>query len=280
MADLDDYDYDDLSTLDDGLAVFILATYGEGEPTDNAIPFSKFLSFMESGPKHSSPMQLRYAAFGLGSSSYQHFNYMIRRTDTVLRSCGADRMGELGIGDDGKGTLEDDFDEWRKHTLADIAEHFRLPEIEYAFKPTFQITESKAAPLRDVFLGKPNKAHLRNKRNGPFTARNPLRAQVVEAKELCNSSERSCLHVEFDIGDSTLTYDTGDHLAVGPVNADSEVEQFLKVFGLWECRATVIDLESLDPTIKVPIPTPTTYEAAARHYLETLEDPSPVNCLK
>lgn len=219
MADLDDYDYDDLSTLDDGLAVFILATYGEGEPTDNAIPFSKFLSFIESGSKHSAPMQMRYSAFGLGSSSYQHFNYMIRRTDTVLRSCGADRLGQLGIGDDGKGTLEDDFDEWRKHTLADIAEHFHLPESEYTFKPTFQITESKAAPLRDVFLGEPSKAHLRTKRNGPFIAQNLLRAQVVEAKELFNSSERSCLHVEFDLGESTLTYDTGDHLAVWPVNA-------------------------------------------------------------
>lgn len=42
----------------------------------------------------------------------------------------------------------------------------------------------------------------------------------------------------------------------------------MKVFGLWECRATVIDLESLDPTVKVPIPTPTTYDAAARHYLD------------
>ena len=44
VADLEDYDFDNLDTFpDDKLAVFVLATYGEGEPTDNAVEFYEFM---------------------------------------------------------------------------------------------------------------------------------------------------------------------------------------------------------------------------------------------
>ena len=43
-ADLDDYDFSDLASMQsDKLVIFLLATYGEGEPTDNAIAFDSFL---------------------------------------------------------------------------------------------------------------------------------------------------------------------------------------------------------------------------------------------
>ena len=36
------------------------------------------------------------------------------------------------------------------------------------------------------------------------------------------SSERSCMHIEFDISNSNMRYEAGDHLGVFPVN-DSEL---------------------------------------------------------
>jgi NADPH-ferrihemoprotein reductase len=213
-------------------------------------------------------MQLQYAAFGLGNSSYQFYNSMIRRVDTIFQSCGATRIGDLGLGDDGKKTLEEDFAEWRMKTLAAIAEHLELRELEYDFKADFQVNESKLVPTADVFFGEPNKAHLRNKIQGPFTQNSPLPATVVKARELFNSADRNCLHLEFDVAGTTLTYETGDHLVVWPVNSDDEVDRFLRVFGLSSKKNTVIDIKSHDLSVKVPIPTPTTYGAAARYYLD------------
>jgi NADPH-ferrihemoprotein reductase len=91
---------------------------------------------------------------------------------------------------------------------------------------------------------------------------------ILAARELFNSSERNCLHLEFDIQGSTLTHETGDHLAVCPVNSDIEVDRFLRVFALYETRNKVIHIQGYDKTIKSPLPSTTTYEAAVRYYLD------------
>lgn len=265
-ADLDDYDFADLSSLgSDYIAIFLVATYGEGEPTDNAITFDNFLKAQAGS---SSPLSLQYAAFGLGNSSYTFYNSMVTRVDALLQQTGAQRIGDVGLGDDGKGTLEEDFVEWKDKTMTAIAQQFHLQEQEYQFTPTFDIVESSAQVNANVFLGEPNKAQLKNRVSGPFTARNPFPAKIVEAKELFNSKDRNCVHLEFDISNTTVRYETGDHLAVWPVNSDVEVDRFLDTFGLREKKDTVVGITSRDLTVKVPIPTKTTYEAAARYYLD------------
>lgn len=56
---------------------------------------------------------MKFTVFGLGKSSYEHFNYMGKWTDKVLEELGAQRIYSLGIGDD-MGSLEDDFEVWKK----------------------------------------------------------------------------------------------------------------------------------------------------------------------
>ncbi|KAJ9613290.1 NADPH-cytochrome P450 reductase [Cladophialophora chaetospira] len=272
IADLDDYDYIDLSSmLPNQLAIFILATYGEGEPTDNAISFESFLrqqTVQVEDQEVKSMPSLRYAAFGLGSSSYPLFNAMVTKVDDALQRCGATRVGMVGRGDDSKGTCEADFVNWKETTLSDIATCFNLKQVEYKFQPIFTILEESSRESVEVYLGEPNKNHLNGRICGPFTARNPFPAKILVARELFTSSERNCLHLEFDISDTTMTYETGDHLAVWPVNSDLEVERFLKVLNLFDKRETIINITNIDPTIKAPIPSKTTYEAAARYYLD------------
>ncbi|KAK5008981.1 hypothetical protein LTR39_005038 [Cryomyces antarcticus] len=74
--------------------------------------------------------------------------------------------------------------------------------------------------------------------------------------------------MEIDIGGSNLTYTTGDHVAVWPTNAGKEVDRFLNVLGLASKRHMVIAVKGLDPTAKVPFPSPTTYDAAVRYHME------------
>lgn len=73
--------------------------------------------------------------------------------------------------------------------------------------------------------------------------------------------------MEFDVNDLTMTYETGDHLGISPKNSDVDVERFLRVFGSTEKKYCVLNITTKDPTIKIPLPAYTTYDAAARYYL-------------
>lgn len=268
VADLDEYDYDDLLSLPSNMAaVFLLATYGEGEATYNAVAFNRYLRTL-STPAARTGSTLCYAEFGLGNSSYRFCNEMIKRLDRALATHAACRVGPLGFGDDCKGSLEEDFTAWRDITLPQMASCFGLSEQPYNYQPSFELTTKSLQPSRDSFLGEPNKRHLHNKSRGPYTVANPYAARIVAARELCCNDQRQFLHLELDISESTLSYDAGDHLAIRPTNSDLEVGRFFRVFGLATTKYEETEISSLDAATKVPIPTPTTYDAMARYYLD------------
>lgn len=277
VADLEDYDFDNLDTFPaDKLAVFVLATYGEGEPTDNAVEFYEFIgsediNFSEGGAADDKPLgNLKYVAFGLGNNTYEHYNSMVRNVDKYLTKLGATRLGSAGEGDDGAGTMEEDFLAWKEPMWAAVAEHMNLEEREAAYEPVFEITEKDELTPEDdtVYLGEPNKNHLEGKQKGPFNANNPFIAPIVESSEIFTAKDRNCLHMEISIAGSNLSYTTGDHIAVWPTNAGKEVDRIFQVLGKEHKRHTVIAVKGLDPTAKVPFPSPTTYDAAVRFHME------------
>jgi NADPH-ferrihemoprotein reductase len=110
--------------------------------------------------------------------------------------------------------------------------------------------------------------HLEGTAKGPFNAHNPYIAPIAESRELFTVKDRNCLHMEIDISGSNLSYQTGDHIAVWPTNSGKEVDRFLDITGLIEKRDSVISLKALEPTAKVPFPTPTTYDTIVRYHME------------
>ncbi|KAG6010085.1 hypothetical protein E4U21_000118 [Claviceps maximensis] len=274
VADLEEYDYDNLDTMpNDKVAMFILATYGEGEPTDNAVEFYEFItgedvSFSEGGD---SPLQdLNYVAFGLGNNTYEHYNSMVRNVDKALTKLGAHRIGEAGEGDDGAGTMEEDFLAWKDPMWVALAEKMGLEERDAVYEPTFGIVdrENLTHESPEVYLGEPNKMHLEGTARGPYNSHNPYIAPIVESRELFSVKDRNCIHMEIDLSGSNLSYQTGDHVAIWPTNPGEEVDRFLDIIGLKEKRNNVISVKPLEPTAKVPFPTPTTYDAILRYHLE------------
>lgn len=277
VADLEEYDYENLDKFpDDKVAFFVLATYGEGEPTDNAVEFYQFLtgedvSFEGGGSAEDQPLSaLKYVVFGLGNNTYEHYNAMVRQVDTAFTKLGAQRIGSAGEGDDGAGTMEEDFLAWKEPMWAALSESMGLQERDASYEPVFNVTEDDSLTPDDtsVYLGEPTKGHLDGEAKGPFSAHNPYVAPIVESRELFTVKDRNCLHMEISIAGSGLSYQTGDHIAVWPTNAGAEVDRFLNVFGLEEKRDSVISIKGIDVTAKVPIPTPTTYDAAVRYYME------------
>lgn len=275
-ADLEEYDYDNLDKFpEDKVAFFVLATYGEGEPTDNAVEFFEHIgnedvSFSEKSAEESPLSTLKYVTFGLGNNTYEHYNEMVRKADKLLTKLGAQRIGDAGEGDDGAGTMEEDFLAWKEPMWTALADAMNLEEREAVYEPVFEVTEKEDldASHDTVFLGEPNKNHLEGRSKGPYNAHNPFIAPIAESFELFNDKSRNCLHMEIDISGSNLSYTTGDHIAVWPNNAGREVERLLDVTGLTAKKDNVVVVKGLDATAKVPFPSPTTYDTILRYQLE------------
>ncbi|KAG5361248.1 NADPH--cytochrome P450 reductase [Yarrowia sp. C11] len=290
-ADLEDYDYENLNALGDDIVVgFVMATYGEGEPTDNAVNFYEFINddsaeWAESDEPSADPdsplSSLNYVIFGLGNNTYEHYNEIGRNLDKRLKKLGAKRIGDYGEGDDGQGTMEEDYLAWKDDLFSAWKEAKGLDEHEAKYEPSVKISETGEtassedsstvaepdAEAMSVYLGEPNKKILRGEIKGPYNAGNPFLANVSETRELFHDPKRSCIHVEFDVG-TNVKYTTGDHLALHIQNSDEEVERFLKVIGLWSKRYNVIKAKPIDPTYKPSFPVPTTYDTVVRYYLE------------
>ncbi|EFP83061.1 NADPH-ferrihemoprotein reductase [Puccinia graminis f. sp. tritici CRL 75-36-700-3] len=273
VADPDEYDFDCLEKLRaDQLAIFVLATYGEGEPTDNAVNMLEQLK--EQQTEGNQLDHLNYVVFALGNRTYEQFCQMGIIVDELLTKRGAKRIGELGMGDDDK-SMEEDYLAWKDPMWEQVQKVMGWEEGAGGDEPDFLVKEVEVNPGKEgsiddgqVYRGELSGRALMGTR-GIFDAKNPCPARVANARELFAAGDRNCVHMEFEIQGTGIRYQTGDHLAVWPVNPDSEVARLMKLLGLWEKRATAVEISSLDPMLaKVPFPTPASYEAIFRHYLD------------
>ena len=101
VVDLDDFDENDFRNC--GLAVCLLATYGEGEPTDNAAQFVSWLKNSDGDMEEGSDgalQGLNFCVFGLGNTEYEQYNRVGKLVDEQLSKLGASRVFQLGLGDD------------------------------------------------------------------------------------------------------------------------------------------------------------------------------------
>ena len=100
------------------LHVFLTATAGVGEPTDNARQFYEWLMAQDDSGDDKILEGLPYTVFGLGNSIAHpnHYNVMGKTVDEKLHNLGATRAYPLGLGDDGD-CIEDDYDTWMEAFL-------------------------------------------------------------------------------------------------------------------------------------------------------------------
>lgn len=231
VADPEECDMEELLTLKDidkSLAVFCLATYGEGDPTDNCMEFYEWIQNNDVDFTG-----LNYAVFGLGNKTYEHYNKVGIYVDKRLEELGANRVFELGLGDD-DANIGDDFITWKDKFWPAVCDHFGI--------------ESTGDEV--------------------LTRQYRLLAPIKVNRELHKSGGRSCMHIEFDIEGSKMRYEAGDHLAMYPVNDSDLVMRLGKL-----CNAELDTIFSLintdtDSSKKHPFPCPTTYRTALTHYLE------------
>lgn len=155
VCDPDEYDFENLDQIPEGsAAIFVMATYGEGEPTDNAVTLVQNLadeSFEFSNGSHSLS-NLKYVVFGLGNKTYEHYNLISRNLDKHLTAAGATRIGERGEGDDDR-SMEEDYLEWKDGMWDALAAALNVEEGQGGDSADFVVNELKDHAPEKVYLG-------------------------------------------------------------------------------------------------------------------------------
>lgn len=262
-ADLSDYDPESIALIPKSkLAVFIVSTYGEGDPSDNTTEFWNWVTNAQGAPL----VNLQYVAFGLGNSNYKFYNRVVDVVVDTLERLGATALMPLGKANDAEGATAEDFMGWKDELFRALTDKLGMTEREVHYMPTMLVEPDDSLEPIDLHHGEPDAMA------GSTSVRT---LPVSHSRQLLNSTYRYCLHLELDLTNHRqLTYKTGDHLAIWPGNTDSEVETLLEVLDLSNKRHSPISVKSLDPTVKVAVPTPTTYEALFRNYLEISAPPN------
>lgn len=289
------YDWQCLASLgEEELVIFVLATTGEGEATDNMETWFNALASDHENPEDSELPEFRqpedkpyldpeqplesinYVMFGLGNNTYEQFNHHARVVDKRLETLGGLRLGERGEGDD-DADIEEDFSKWKEATLPLISQFFGSstplgsagdgsaggapPE------PTWKIIKVEGNPVKQVWV----QGEFTEKPATVFDARHPYNASVSAAVELTPTADRHVLHVEVDLEGSGMRYESGDHIGVYPTNSDEEVDLLLESLGILDQADVPISVRATDPFAAQQSLFPvevTTYRTAFRHYLE------------
>lgn len=270
LYDLETVTPDDLKG--DQILVLIMATYGEGEPTDNAVDFYEWL--MERADR-SDVENLRFAVFGLGNSTTYPFRYNVvsKAVHAKLEALGAKPILPLGLGDNAKGhSIDDDFEEWKeslwtaldKQSPGESSSGIRVQETDT--HQGIKLVRHKSPTVQDTERTQPSTAVIDYKQ--------PALIPVVKNEELHTpQSGRSAKHIEFDLSQATvddpfsaigagrpvsLTYEAGDHFGLIPENRIELVKEFL-------------DLAQLDGEEILSVPTSEGPQFAKLAYPQSLE---------
>lgn len=265
VLDLEDFDGESLG--DAPLMLFAMATYGEGEPTDNAHGFVRWLKSTEVDMSSQ-----EYAVFGLGNTQYEHFNAVGKLTDKLMAKLGANRVLDVSLGDDDR-DLDADFDAWRKTLWKKLVGNgpaiVPSPSLETAFDVVLETTDKarfaevagKAAALDASEAAASTRFY--------FTA---TRLKVTESRELRSPlDDGSTRHVELSAPRAGF-FATADNVAILPENDRDDVRTVAKCLGIQEDPKNVrIALDG--KSASHPFPTPCTLETALARYCDLTHKP-------
>lgn len=259
------------------LIVFCAATYGEGDPPENAVTFHEWL--MEDDRADDLLKGTKFSIFGLGDKTYEHFNKMGKVIDKRLEKLGSERVHARGEGD-ADGNIEEDFLKWKKQFWINVSSAFNVERKEGKVErktrmATFAKEDSAVATIDTTKLPRwrPRDPTAPAPRRRIYDAKNTYLAPIVVNRELHQAkSDRSCRHIEIDIGEE-LHYEAGDHVGIFPLNDTTLVHKLAARLGADLDQIVAQYSVEEGPASKIPIVGPCTLKAALEGYFELLLPP-------
>lgn len=222
-AALDDVTPEQLAAMSH--VVVVTSTYGEGEMPDNAGLFWEALQ-SDTAPRLEG---VRYSVLGLGDRGYDDFCQAAKLIDTRLEQLGATRL----------------------HERVDCDVDFEEPAAEWTTAVLERLVAETGAKGGTGGAGDSGTA-APSKARSPWNKRTPYPSRLTENRLLSSPrSAKEIRHYEFDLGDSGITYEAGDALAVVPVNDDGLVSALLDHLGASGDRETA-ELLRTEREIRTP----------------------------
>jgi len=264
----------DLDVAKNITMVMCLATYGEGDPTDNALEMYDWLTKED----HESDMLdgINFAVFGLGNKTYEKFCHVGKETDKALSKWGGNQLIEVGLGDDND-NIENDFVKWEEQLWQNITEKFEIDvsKISSENQNIYKLVELENQESR-IYTGEPYRLGSYDNQKKPYAPnKNPFLATVskhessIREDKLGNCS-RNYMHIEFDLTDSGLRYEAGDHIAIVPPNSADLVDRLMDMLAIGNVKDRKISLTAVDEEApkQHPFPCPTNWRSVFKHYLD------------
>ncbi|ELR05538.1 hypothetical protein VC83_09239 [Pseudogymnoascus destructans] len=191
--------------------VLICSSY-EGQPPDNA---AQFVEWVQNLSGHALT-GVKFAVYGCGSHDWNAtFHKVPKLLDAELERSGATRIADTGLGDVANGDIFDDFDKWQDEKLwssigGEVAAGEESIEIEID-------TDARKSTLRqDV-------------KEAIVISNQVLTAEGVPEKR----------HIVLRLP-SGMSYNSGDYLAVLPINDQKNIRRVLKRYSLpWDAVLTI-----------------------------------------
>ncbi len=213
------------------LLYIVISTQGEGDPPDDAIGFTEFLS----GKRAPKLPELKFAVLGLGDTSYADFCGIARKLDARLAELGAQRMADVGLAD-----LDID-------TVAGPWSEAALDQAREVLKDNAH-TAHATAHLATVTPLRPAPGWTQQR---PFPAE-VLANQRISGREFKGTGfrrygtiEKDVRHIELSLEGAGLAYEPGDALGIRHRNPEPLVAAVLQATRLDRDAVASIDGETL-----------------------------------
>jgi NADPH-ferrihemoprotein reductase len=254
------------------LVIFLVATFGEGGPPDSAGELYSWLQQVQIGNISLDLSNVKYAVFGLGNKNYEFFCEMGRMVDSCLSKLGASAVIPLGLGDASE-QINVDFEDWANNIL------FGIEPLGILEKGKQKIQTKDTVPSFKISKASSTSGGTRNvtTSGGGTGIQDEYTSRVNAVKNLCNAaSERVCMHLELEIKNSAISYESGDHVGVYGENASETVDQMAKILGMPLDYEVYIESNSAFPDLKIPecFQSPLTLKEILTKYTDILSCPS------
>lgn len=196
-------DYKPTALKKEKFITVVVATYGEGEPPEDAEALHEFLT-TKKAPKLDG---VKVAVIGLGDSSYEFFCQTAKDFEQRLNTLGAETIYQ-------RADLDVDYDDeaatWIEGALN-------------AFEPDLKAQQdATGGQVVSMSFGTPTTAASQYTKQNPFAAELSL-VQKITGRD----STKDVRHIEISLEGSDITYTPGDSLGIYFLNDEARVDELL-----------------------------------------------------